>query len=75
MIKNWTWCFGLLLSGCGNSPESIAEELCRCEQVAGDEKDDLEQCRSTAKEAMESFDKDPEAMDKGIRAYHNSGCS
>ena len=63
-----------VLSGCGNSPEAIAEEVCRCEQVAGDDAEAIQKCRDSAKEALKAFEDDAEAIDRGIQAYHNSGC-
>ena len=46
----------LVLSGCSNSPEAIAEEVCRCQQVAGDDEEAIKKCRETAKEAIKSFE-------------------
>ena len=68
--------FGILailagLVACGATPESIAEEACRCEKLAGNDKAELEKCRETARSEGEQFKSDPEAMDRGIKVYND----
>ena len=71
MIRLSIAAFLACLVSCGATPESIAEEACRCEKMAGSDDSEISKCRDIAKSSGEQFKTDPEAMDRGIKAYND----